>query len=809
MRKVICLLSELLILSVAGCVTPGVELVKGGKPVSEIVTAPDANQSVKLAAKDLQDYLKRISGAELKIVNEPTPEVRNQIYLGQSEYTKKLGFPPAKFNNSGFEIVAKNNYVILSGFDRLSKPSPATKDLKTWQEFCGEKFTMSHASTDGSDCFNSPLGIYTTDDTGTWYAVSELLEQLGVRFYAPYENGTVIPELKDVSVAEQNLRSESAFARRHWCYYGAMREDKEGIAWLKRLKCGNNSTIIFNHTTYDVYSSKEQQELHPEYLACDQDGKPYSGYPAGYGMPRFTNPDFRRASIVFMNKVFEAHPDLSAMSMGPPDGGVKMDDRDISLYGKEGDSVEQRASNYVWEYNVSLAKELKKSHPDKFLLYMSGAGAGMVPANMKKDDPDNIIIPFAQTYSAYRVVNATNNEVVENRKKWFSAVAQHGKSPIWDYYLYYREPSRPRYPIFFTESLQREMKEMLSYADGKFIELQPAWQSNGAKGQEGFLIGEPAIIHLMMYWQNKLLWNPDADRKAMLEEYYKLYFGPAATEMKEFHEFAENVWTRQESRSVTQSTGFLKEADVDKYFEILARARAKAGKDTVYDKRIAAMETAYQSLKKLFANLQRKGPDIRSYPVPNDTKLDGDVTKYKYGWITLRDKTTGEVSQLNKTEVNVSISEDRQNLYVVAVCYENKMDKLKADTKLNDVFSIFNDDVIEVYINSPERSYFKIVVNPNGAIWDESTDVSIINRDTLAILWNPGVKAVVKKNAGNWTVELMIPTKDFGKLGPTQQYPWGIQIGRTRFAEGAEYWALGTGEGPYATLNQWGNLWVR
>ena len=94
MRKVICLLSELLILSVAGCVTPGVELVKGGKPVSEIVTAPDANQSVKLAAKDLQDYLKRISGAELKIVNEPTPEVRNQIYLGQSEYTKKLGFPP-------------------------------------------------------------------------------------------------------------------------------------------------------------------------------------------------------------------------------------------------------------------------------------------------------------------------------------------------------------------------------------------------------------------------------------------------------------------------------------------------------------------------------------------------------------------------------------------------------------------------------------------------------------------------------------------------------------------------------------------
>ena len=807
MRKVICLLSAVLLVSAPVWAAP-VELVKDGNAVSEIVTAPEANQSVKLAAKDLQDYLKRISGAELKIVNTPTLEVKNQIYVGQSEFTRKLGFTPAKFNNSGFEIVAKNNYVILSGFDRLGKPSPATKDLKTWQEFCGEKFTLGHVDG-GTDSFNGPLGVYVTDDTGTWYAVSELLEQLGVRFYAPYENGTIILELKNISVAEQELKSESAFARRHWCYYTAMQEDMDGIAWLKRLKCGNNSTIIFNHTTYDIYSSKEQQELHPEYLACDKNGKPYSGFPAGRGMPRYTNPDFRRASVVFMNKVFDAFPELSAISMGPPDGGVSVDARDINLYGKEGDSVEQRASNYVWDYNVFLAKELKKSHPDKFLLLMSGAGAGLMPTNLKSEDPDNIILPFIQTSSSYRVINSTDKALVEWRQKWFASIKRRGKSPIWDYYLYYAAPSRARFPVFFTESLQREMQEMLSYADGKFIELQPAWLSNGIKGKEGFLIGEPAIIHLMMYWQNKLLWNPDLDRKAMLEEYYRLYFGPAAAEMKEFHEFAENVWCRQESRSVTQSTGFLKEADVEKYFEILARARAKAGKDTVYDKRIAAMETAYQPLKKLFSNLQRKGPDIRSYPVPNDTKLDGDVTKYKYGWNTLRDKITGEVSQLNKTEINVSISEDRQNLYVAAVCYENKMDKLKANTKLNDTFSIFDDDVIEVYINSPERSYFKIVVNPIGAIWDESTDISIIDRDTLPILWNPGTKTVVKKYDYRWIVELMIPTKDFGKLGPTQQYPWGIQIGRTRFAEGGETWALGTGPGPYATLNQWGNLWIR
>ena len=786
-----------------------VDLVKGGKAVSEIIMDKDANQSVKLAAKDLQDYLKRISGAELKIVNTPTPDVKNHIYVGESEFTKKLGFKPAKFNNSGFEIVAKDNYVILTGADRISKVSPVTNDLKKWQDFCGEKFGLDHVN-DGLGEFNPPLKLYANDDAGTWYAASELLEQLGVRFYAPYDNGTVVPEMKDISIAEQTLKSEAAFARREWLCYG-MRMHEESIAWLKRMKCGSHTAILNNHTTYAIYAKKEQKELHPEYLACDAAGTPYPGYPAGVGMPRFGNQDFRRASTVFMNKVLEALPDLSSIAVGQPDGGIKVDARDINLYEKSGDPVGQGISNCYWDYNVFLAKELKKSHPDKSLLYLVyGEGVRMLPSNMKSDDHDNMVMAFAQPYSAYCVVQSTRKPMLDERHKWLNAMKQKSKSPIWDYFLYYISPGHPRFPIFFTEYLQQEMKEMLPYADGKFIELQSAAMSNGLKDQPGMRLGEPALIHLMMYWQNKLLWNPDADRKTVLEEYYRLYFGPAAAEMKEFHEFAEKVWTRQESRSVTQSTGFLKEPDIEKYFEILSRARGKAGKDSVYDKRIAAMEDAYKPLKKFFADLQRKGPEIRGCTVPNETKLDGDVTKYKDGWNKLRDKVTGEFQELNRTDVNIALTEDGTALYIAAVCYEDSIGKIRANTKLNDTVTIFDDDVIEVYINTPERSYFKIVVNPNGAVWDESTDVSIIDRDTLQILWNPGIKAVVKKFNDRWTVEIMVPTKDLGKIGPTKKDPWGIQIGRTRFSGNDQIWsALGPGKGPYATLTQWGNLWIK
>ena len=61
-------------------------------------------------------------------------------------------------------------------------------------------------------------------------------------------------------------------------------------------------------------------------------------------------------------------------------------------------------------------------------------------------------------------------------------------------------------------------------------------------------------------------------------------------------------------------------------------------------------------------------------------------------------------------------------------------------------------------------------------IWDECTDVTIITRDTLPILWNPGTRAKGNKYADRWEVEVVILTADFGKLGPTRQYPWGLNM---------------------------------
>ncbi|MFA7159161.1 MAG: DUF4838 domain-containing protein [Kiritimatiellia bacterium] len=815
MKKYRLITAACVALACAGAPCGEVDLVAQGRPAADIVISAYPSMSVRWAALDLREHLEKMSGAKLDIVSAPSEKFKNHVFVGTSEETRKLNFKPAVFTNSGFEVVARDNYIILAGPDILRKASRfmGPEGLKLWHEFCGEPFNYGRGE-EGMGGFVPGLQMFTNDDPGTWYAAAEMLEQLGVRFYAPYDNGTVIPEKKTISVAGQHLKKEAAFARREFCYYNAMRRDPEGIMWFKRIKQGNNNIIVYNHTTDDVFGPREIQNKHPEFLAYDAKGKPISGYPAGHGMPRFSDPGFRKAAALYMNKRFEAVPEMTAMSISPPDGGLYMDARDISLYGKPDDTMAQKTANYIWDFNVFLAKELKKAHPDKFLLYgSSGTGRG-VPSNME-EFPDNMIVPFAQTYSAYRVLESNDLAVINGRKEWFAKMKTIRKGPIWDYFLYYRTSDRPRYPVFFTAHLQKEVQEMLPYSDGKFIEIQPEYyMAEGDKNPRSRL-GNHGLIHLMVYWHSKLFWDPFIDRKAMLEEYYGLFFGPARGEMKEFHEFAEAVWCRQDSRSVTADSGFLKEKDVDRYFEILQRARQRAGKDTVYDRRIAQMENEMASLKKLFPNLKRSGPEFRAYLAREQVVVDGDLEKPLWtkvsAWHTMGDPATGEIPDKNQTRVAFRWTADKSMIVFAAICMESRMDKLSSSAKGNDDPAILSDDSVHIFLATPERSYFKIAANADGKIWDESRDPTIVARDTLPNLWNPGVKAVAKKEKDRWLVELSIPAADFGTLGPARPYMWGINVCRHRTAGGEpEDFSLVPGVTAGAEgLPALGNLWVR
>ena len=81
----------------------------------------------------------------------------------------------------------------------------------------------------------------------------------------------------------------------------------------------------------------------------------------------------------------------------------------------------------------------------------------------------------------------------------------------------------------------------------------------------------------MIYLHAKFTWDKDLDVKATLADYYEKFYGPAKAEMREFFEYAQAVWMRPAAREITAQSGFLKPADVPKYFKGLPMAFVVTG----------------------------------------------------------------------------------------------------------------------------------------------------------------------------------------------------------------------------------------
>lgn len=782
-------------------------LVENGTPKADIVIPEKPLASVKVAAEDLQKNLKLISGAELPIVTAPSKDFANHVYVGESPLTRKLGFTTAGLKPEGFKIIVKDGVVALIGRDEERQPFPYERERTNpesaaqWRKLVGEDMAVPSVDV---GALNKKLGFRTLDATATLYAVAEFLEQLGVRFYNPYENGTVIPEKKTIVVKNQDLKKEPRFPYRNFTYYGWMRGDTDGVLWFKRLKYGASHVFKNNHTTRDIISPKIQREKHPEYYARDNNGKIIGGHGDG-GVPKLSNPEFRDASITYLDKVFENYPPLKGMSVGMPDGFTHVDVEDAKKWPSTS-GYRGKFSNYVWDYWVDIAKRLKKTHPDKYLACMAYT-TYLEPPTTVEMLPDNVALTMVTHASS--LMMPQGKHAVKLRDQWLSMLPSK-MLYLWDHYRFY---GGVRYPVYFYHQLQEDMKNLDGVCQGKFIEIYPNTKKNDPNRGK---LACPGLSHMLHYVQGKLYWDPDLDLDALLDEYYDLYFGPAKDEMKEFYEFAEDVWTRPESRSVTIVSGFLKEKDVERYFDILKRAREKAGKDTVYDKRIAQIENEMAPLRDFFKNLKRTGPDFNGSVADKPVTLDGefDESFWKNGakWYEMVRVKDGGQPDENKTKVAFRLTPDKSALLIGVECDEIDMDGVVANTEKHDDFGVFHDDVVEVYIETPKRSYFKVVVNSNGAIWDESQDVAIVTRDTTPTLWEPGTKVGVKRGKDKWTAEIMIPTDDFGGVGPTEKNPWGINVCRTRCAsgEGQEWFAVAPTDGKaYRTLSKMGNLKVK
>jgi hypothetical protein len=789
-----------------------VPLVSNGKAVAEIVLASDATPSLRTAARELQRHLRAMSGAELPIVPAASHGVKNHVYLGESKATRKLGFSLAGLKRDGFKIVAAKNHVIVAGpqfyhFEKsfsLLRKMPRNGRQQQWEELTGQKWRFP-PMTDDRD-FSTENGFHTVDGTGTLYGVYALLEQLGMRWYAPIpELGMVIPRSGDLAVKHQNIKREPEFPVRMFadCRVGWSIPDE--FLWYKAIGVGADRFVPLYHSVSGPI------EISPE----DQPQEYYGrvGGKVDYHTPRLSSERLRDATAAYLVAVDQHFPGIDYIGIGQPDGWSALDSEDVAA---GWDKFEQRGkygrySDYAWDFNMAVRDRLKSKFPDKKFTVFAYGITNRKPSHLQKV-PEDMVIGFTQTAAGWSLPERGHEQA--HRQEWIAAMSSPEQLLIWEYYLQHAPNYNfPPVPVIFPSLMKKSFDGLYDHALGFTAEIGWKDGSFNAKAANMPIMARPWISHLMLYLHGKLCWDRDLDIQATMNEYCALFYGPAQAEMKEFFTFAESVWMRPDPREITAASGFLKQVDVDRYFDILGRAKEKTG-DTIYGRRIAGIMGEIEPLKRLFEKLKRTGPSLQIKTAREAPVIDGDLTKpfwqaddpQRYTYHPLRDMLTGEQPHHVDTQVTFRWLDDNSALIVGIECSEPKMKRLVETCKTPDSMDIFNDDMVEIRLETASGIRPMIGINSAGVVYDQCVTERV---EDLPSFYRVG-PAAVKKYADRWTVEVRIDAKPISGARPTRFFPWGVNICRQRKAGNTtEHYMLSPSGTVFKEPTVMGNIFVR
>ncbi len=750
-------------------------LVEDGKPCADIVISAKPPRAAKLAALELRTYIAKISGAKLPIVTAPGTNVPVHIYVGKSEYTDQLKVADDGLMGGAFRMVSGKDYLVLLGHDKdftLSEYAdhqypPDPKTLKAWDERTGAHWLHPFNANSGAHWggYSPTVGIWELDERGTLNAVYEFLRGLGVRWYMPGDLGEIVPEQKIIALAPVNKTVKPNFPYRNFGDYSPAWKygNRDGMLFKFRSGVDASASICGYHGLCDVVGREEVKKAHPEFYANHK-----SPLPNDLGAQCcLSSPELIAETVKYARTVFDIHPDLKHISIMPNDGfwSGNMCQCDLCK-GKQTPSRGDYGtlSDYVWDFVERVAREVYKTHPDRKVICLAYGAYMLPPEKIAKFSP-NVMVSFNRESYGTPEDRARAREAL----KGFLDKLAPGNLQGWAHYL----GSGSRLPCYFPHAIAEDLHSLKGISQGEFIE------QNGGGMVDMFA---PGFNHLNMYVTMRYYWDADQDIEALLNEYYEKFYGPAAKEMKAFIEYSEKNWQKMSNDA----------APIGKALELLATARKAAG-DTVYGQRIDLLADYCQKpMTDLHDRLlmARTGvPHLRLVrPPPYSVTIDGrlDEPLWNEGWFAcvqgLAELETGR-GPLSATSFGMMVV--NRTIYLGIRCNDHDMQNLNIATTNNDDPAMFKGDYVELLLETQGHSYYRIAVNPAGAVFDADM------KNGTNPAWSSSAQIAVFKGDTFWSVEMRIPfgnmtaggvdpTKSVEGLQPSELYPWAFNVCRQR-----------------------------
>lgn len=427
--------------------------------------------SVRAPANELMHYLETITGAKVAVQEAAAGD--QGIYVGVAR-----DFPWLK----------------LTDIDRLGQ----------------EGFVLR---SDGQN-----LLLLGREAAGVQHAVTTLLQSLGCRWFFPGKTWEVVPTRRTLSGSWDERQAPSfPLQRKIWYGFGASAPVARDLAdWERHNRMGVPNPVTIGHSWHGL-DPKTDFARHPDWFA-EVKGKRQPSKPC------YSNPEvIERASAFALG---QAAKGVAMISMTPPDGlGYCECPRCLEVC---------RGGKPYQEYGTTFAKR-----------------------------PDGVL------------VNVTSETLFAFINKVAEAVAKkYPKTLIgcYAYSAYSHPPSFPMHPSVFLQTTTAYRRTPLSLADqlgafqklgvdagirGYFSVYQWDWDYPAvAKGELMLprLVNDLRFYHqhnvrsinaeascnwaprgLGYYVASQLMWNVDADPRALIADFYDKAFGPAALPMERYY----------------------------------------------------------------------------------------------------------------------------------------------------------------------------------------------------------------------------------------------------------------------------------
>jgi len=487
-------------------------LVENGRPRATIVVAQDAvgayteltpqnyyveqsgKAKVAAAAHDLQVYLEKISGAKLPIVGDDATPAGALILVGRGKLTAKydITIPSGltnEFNEEGCAIITDGDRLVLAG-----------NDAQPYH--------------------------------GTEYAVSFFLHKLGVRWYMPGDYGEVVPKKATITVGRMDGVSRPDFKMRNWWSTMAADMYPPEIRW--KIHNGMNPTspvAMPGDSSIRALLPPDKEKDNPAYakiFARNLDG---SVYPF---MPNLTGDESVKYAAEKIKDHFRTHPEVQSWGIGADDGFPRDYTKETveknlnfpDQVGRYNDPGGNSATEEWMTWVQKVAAEVYKEFPDR-IITTNGYANRNTPAFGITPDP-NIWIMFAGIWSdTYHAMDSPKSWMTRRQfnmlKDWTSSYHN-----VFMYnYLYYNLVGCGAPPIPLAHRHMREMPMLKKIGVVGFFD-----EGRQVRGESGIF---------PTYLRARMMWDTGLDGKALMDEFFTNWYGPAAAPAKAYWEEMENA----------------------------------------------------------------------------------------------------------------------------------------------------------------------------------------------------------------------------------------------------------------------------